>query len=447
VLVVDDNEMARTILQEQLGSFGMIVNTADSGENAISEIKSASNEKPYDLVFMDWRMPKMDGLEAAKRIINDKDMVQTPMTIMVSAFGREEVFQKAEKIGVDAFLIKPINQSLLLDTVMQVFGMNKIDSITRVNKIGVYGGQESQITGARVLLVEDNALNQEVACEIIKSFGVVVEIANNGKEAVDMVDLSADSYYDAVLMDIQMPVMGGYVATRIIRGNDRFNNLPIIAMTAHAMQGVKEDCLNAGMNDYVSKPIDPVFLLSVLQKWIKPKSEKQASFINNSDDAQKKSKFPDDFNYPSSSSGGFAESSSDYTQGENIDNFSEINAEDKVVDNFYATLPSGIPGIDIEGGLARLGGNRKLYLNLLKDFAPTYLNCTSEIRNALTDGDKSAASRTAHTVKGVAGNISLKSIYDAAAVLESKINQTDAIDIQTHDTEEIQFLIGKLESV
>lgn len=374
VLVVDDNEMAREILKEQIIALGMRAIAVDSGENAIIELEREVNTSPYDLVLMDWRMPGIDGLEAAQRIINDKKLTHTPMTIMVSAFGREEVFQKAEKIGVNAFLIKPINQSLLLDTIMQVFGMNKNESITRTYKKIEEPDFVDGIRGVRALLVEDNSLNQEVATEILKSYGVIVEIANNGKEAVDSIEANESTYYDVILMDIQMPVMGGYEATGLIRSQKKYIVLPIIAMTAHAMQGVKDDCLAAGMNDYVSKPIDPDYLFATIKKWVK------------------------------------------------TDKIKQVTHEEPIIVT-EVELPASIPGIDIESGIKRLGGNRKLYRKLLYDFYENYSDSTKEIKKALEDNEIETALRLAHTLKGVGGNISLSDIQNASTELETAVLQ------------------------
>jgi len=390
VLIVDDNEMAREVLKEQINDFGMNAVAVESGEAAIAELESKSAVKPYDLVLMDWRMPGMDGLEAAQIIINDKNLSHIPLTIMVSAFGREEIFQQAEKIGVNAFLIKPINQSLLFDTIMQVFGMNKKEPIMQPYHQMAQPDFLEKIKGTRILLVEDNVLNQEVATEILKSFGVDVEIANNGEEAVESIEKKESSYFDVVLMDIQMPVMGGYEATRLIREQDRFKELPIIAMTAHAMQGVKEDCFSAGMNDYVSKPIDPIHLFTTIEKWINPDTRMKHLRQKSEEDAKK---------------GNTGESEKGTKQ--------EIKIE----------LPPSTEGIDIEAGLKRLNGNQKLYRKLLDDFLKNYINTPNEIQLALEQNNIETSLRLAHTLKGVGGNISLIGIQKAAAELEAAILQ------------------------
>jgi CheY-like chemotaxis protein/HPt (histidine-containing phosphotransfer) domain-containing protein len=375
VLIVDDNEVSREILKEQIEAFGVDAVTVASGKAAIQEVKNQSELKPFDLVIMDWRMPEMDGIEAAKTILSDKSIDHMPMAIMVSAFGREEVARKAEKIGIQNFLMKPINQSLLFDTIVNMFDMDKSGMTIQSSARPDDGTNEVRIDGARILLVEDNVINQEVATEILSSAGATVEIANNGQEAIDAV---AASTYDLVLMDLQMPVMGGYEATKFIRSDRKNLNLPIIAMTAHAMQGVEAECKAAGMNDYVSKPIDPNNLFSTIQKWVKPSTTIKKAVVTSS--------------------------SSD-------DNAAA--AEQK--------LPDHIPGVDINEGVSRVGGNRKLYLKLLNDFASNYQPYAINIRKAIAEQKIEEAKRLAHTLKGVSGNISAHEVFSLSEQIEKAL--------------------------
>ena len=382
-LIVDDNEMSREILKDQICCFGINTTAVDSGRAAILEIREKSASEPYDLVFLDWRMPDMDGIDTAKMIFKDKSIKHMPTIIMLSAFGREEVFKKAEKIGINVFLMKPVSQSLLFDTVMNVCHVDMKGTARSVQR----EDQESadfRIDGIRVLLVEDNVINQEVATEILKGAGANVEIANNGREAVDAV-LKND--YDVVFMDLQMPVMGGYEATELIRKDEKYKDLPIIAMTAHAMQGVQAECIAAGMNDYVSKPIDPKHLFSVVRKWTKP------AIVEN----QKQ----------------------DYKTAPKVKENQEM-----------IELPKSIPGIDIEAGLERLNGNRKLYRKLLMDFFAKYASFTEDIIKEIGQGGRENAVRLAHTLKGVSGNISAYDVQKIAAELEAEIsnNNSDKYD-------------------
>ncbi|MBF0495504.1 MAG: response regulator [Deltaproteobacteria bacterium] len=384
VLVVDDNEAAREVLCDMLTSFGFTTTTVESGRAALDELERASNSKPYDLVFMDWKMPGMDGITTSQQIKQDFKIPQVPLIIMITAFGREEVIKRAGKAGINDFLMKPVSPSLLFDTIMGVFGREISTVIQPKLEPERQSEVREDIEGAKVLLVEDNALNQQVATEILESVGLIVDVCNNGKEAVDAV---VGTNYDLVLMDVQMPVMGGYEATRLVRQKDRFKKLPIIAMTAHAMKGAKEECLAAGMNDYVSKPIDPAELFTVLARWIQPGIRRGVEETKKGLDQRRK-------------------------QGEMVE------------------LPAHLPGVDLAAGVERLQGNTRLYRQLLQDFADKYISVTEEIKTLLIGGDLETAERLAHTVRGIAGNISAKDAHAAAEQLETaiKTKQTEQYD-------------------
>jgi len=269
--VVDDNATSRDILGEMLKSFSFEVSLAASGVEGIAELETAARDKPFELVIMDWKMPGIDGVEASKRIKNHTDLSKIPAIILVTAYGREEIMKRAEDLKLEGFLLKPITPSILFDTIMQAFG----ETVTEASGLAQRKEQEAKawenIQGAHVLLVEDNEINQQVAMEILQGAGLKVTIANNGQEGVDA---ARENQYDAILMDIQMPVMDGYTATREIRKDARFKELPIIAMTAHAMAGDEDKSLESGMNGHVAKPIDPDQLFATLHKWIQP-SEKR----------------------------------------------------------------------------------------------------------------------------------------------------------------------------
>ena len=267
VLVVDDNASSREILQSLLETMSFEVTVAASAEEGIAELEKEAKSRPYKLVVMDWKMPGMDGIKASALIKKHPSLPQKPKIIIATAYGREEVMQKSEKVGVDGFLLKPVGQSVLFDSIMIAFGKEAPEGEAVARVSGSDEEELRKIRGAMVLLAEDNEINQQVAEEILQQAGLVVRIANNGKEAVEMVRAGN---FDVVLMDIQMPVMGGFEATQEIRRDERFKDLPIIAMTAHAMAGDREKSIEAGMNDHVTKPIDPDQLISALVKWIKP---------------------------------------------------------------------------------------------------------------------------------------------------------------------------------
>jgi two-component system sensor histidine kinase/response regulator len=374
VLVVDDNASSREILQALLESMSFDVTVAASAEEGIAELEKEAKDRPYRLVVMDWKMPGMDGIKATG-VIKNHPSIPRPKVIIATAYGREEIMQRSEKVGVDGFLIKPVGQSVLFDAIMEAFGKEVEKREEAATGKRGPGEALKSIRGARVLLAEDNEINQQVAKEILEQAGLVVSIANNGKEAVEM---ARRGDYDAVLMDIQMPVLGGFEATREIRQDGRFKELPIIAMTAHAMAGDREKSLEAGMNDHVTKPIDPDGLFSALVRWIKP-GERPVS-----------------------------------------ESVCEVLTEKKEAEEI---LPSELPGISIASGLSRVGGNKQLYAKLLCRFKEGQENAVEQIREALQSGDVETAARLAHTVKGVSGNLGGETLYRAAADLEKAIKE------------------------
>ncbi|MBW1785771.1 MAG: response regulator [Deltaproteobacteria bacterium] len=375
VLVVDDNASSREILQSQLESMSFEVTLAASAKEGIAELEKEAEACPYLLVVMDWKMPDMDGIKASSVIKNLPSLSLKPKIIIATAYGREEIMQRSEKVGVDGFLLKPIAQSVLFDAIMVAFGKEAPEG-RAVDQ--VKGGDDTKlrgIRGARVLLAEDNEINQQVAKEILEQAGLVVSIANNGKEAVEMV---GSGNFEVVLMDIQMPVVSGFEATREIRQMEEVKDLPIIAMTAHAMAGDREKSLGAGMNDHVTKPIDPDELFSTMVKWIKPGNREVSE--------------------------GVSESLIGKGEADDI-------------------LPSELPEISIDSGLGRVGGNKQLYAKLLCKFRDSQEEASAQIKAALKAGDTDTAARLAHTVRGVSGNLGGESLHRAAADLEKAIKE------------------------
>jgi len=374
VLVVDDNETARLILREALESFSFMVTTAASGREAIETIR-ANKENPFALVFMDWQMPEMDGIQTAKTILSEFTEA-APEIIMLSAFGKEDIVEEAASIGITAFLRKPVSYSHLFDTIMEVCGKEIRTERKRLDKGMKHSEAISRIKGARILLTEDNEINQQVASELLESAGFIVEIANNGKESVEKVLSSGiPSKYDIVLMDLQMPVMDGYTATMTIRKDERYNHLPIVAMTADAMMGIKEKCIQVGMMDFVTKPIDPDEMFGALVTWIKP-GERQTVEIQ-----KQETKSSVDIELPQ-----------------------------------FAT-------IDTTNGLYRVGGNKRLYTDLIRKFFENNINTVENIKTAVRNDDKELSVRLAHTVKGVAGNIGAVELQLVAAKLEALLKE------------------------
>ena len=260
VLIIDDNSPARTVISNLLSNMALVADEAASGEEGIEMVRQAAEAgQPYEIAFVDWQMPKLDGLETCKRLLALTDM--PPHLVMVTAYGREEVLKKAEETGIENVLVKPVTSSTLFDTALSVLSA---DSEIRGDFVTAASLDTARTRGVRVLLVEDNEINQEVAIGQLEDAEIAVDLAENGEIAVRMV---RNKDYDLVLMDMQMPVMDGVEATRVIRADPRFNSLPIIAMTANAMAADRDRCLEAGMNDHIAKPIDPEQLFRVLLRW------------------------------------------------------------------------------------------------------------------------------------------------------------------------------------
>jgi signal transduction histidine kinase/DNA-binding response OmpR family regulator len=270
VLIIDDNPPARAVLSNLLVGMGFVADEAASGEEGIAMVRQASQAgQPYEIAFVDWQMPKLDGIETSRRIIKMLDLPGPPHIVMVTAYGREDVLKQAEESGIESVLVKPVTSSTLFDTTLAVLETSDSSSGLARNVVSL---DVSRTQGARVLLVEDNEINQEVAFGQLEDAKVEVDIAENGEVAVRMVQ---DNQYDLVLMDMQMPVMDGIEATRAIRSDPRFGDLPIIAMTANAMAADRDRCLEAGMNDHIAKPIEPEELFRVLVQWIRSGSVSQ----------------------------------------------------------------------------------------------------------------------------------------------------------------------------
>ncbi|WP_229207673.1 MULTISPECIES: response regulator [unclassified Duganella] len=275
VLVVDDSAASREVLCSILTSFGIgEIGSAESGPVAMELLLAASaNGTPFDLVLMDWRMPIWDGIETARRIRSDDRITAMPAILMVSAYAREDVLHEVDDAGLDGFLIKPVIPSLLYDSLLDI--LRPSEGSERVAHVRTAGGRDlSSLAGARVLLVEDNAINRDVALDFLADAPITVDVALDGAQAVQMVQAAR---YDLVLMDIQMPVMDGLTATRAIRAMANHDSLPIIAMTAHAMSGDHAASMAAGMNDHLTKPIDPALLMNTLLRWIAPRAARVAA--------------------------------------------------------------------------------------------------------------------------------------------------------------------------
>ena len=403
VLVVDDNATSRSIFQEMLESFSFEVTLAASGQEGLTELEKASESQPFELVIMDWKMPGMDGIEASRRIKNHTGLRKIPPIVLVTAYGREEAIQQVEEIGLEGFLLKPVSPSMLFDAIMQALGKEVQDVSLMGRKKEKKSKALKAIHGARVLLVEDNEINQQVALEILQGARLNVTVVDNGQKGVDA---AKKKQYDAILMDIQMPVMDGYTASREIRNlKSKIGNVPIIAMTAHAMAGDEQKSIEAGMNDHVTKPIDPDQLFATLQKWIKPVAEPtvvQKSAVR------------------------------------------DAPAEPDQVVPVEDDLPESLPGFDLATGLSRLMGNKRLYRKLLLDFGANCGGVAGDIREALAARNFTRAHSLVHNLKGLAGNLAATGLQASTVAMEKLVKGQAA---ESASNKELNEKLTKLETI
>ncbi len=393
-MVVDDNLSTRRVFQKFLEKLTLEVTSVGSGSEALRELERAARqggEKPYELVLVDWKMPGMDGVETVIRIKESCRVAgeKAPAILFVTGFGRLGATREAEQ-HVDVLLLKPVTYSAMFRAIMEAFGRDITEKSRMIKPADVDIKGLDQIRGARILLVDDQEINRQVAGEILEDAGLVVSTANNGSEAVEMIFALGSSGreqkpFDAILMDIQMPVMDGYEATKQIRKLEQDplspishlqSSLPIIAMTGHAMGGDREKSLASGLNDHVTKPIDPDFLFLTLVKWIKPGEREVPKGTKGQKETEKRT-----------------------VEGD---------------------LPH-IPGIDVASALARVGGKKKVFENTLRKFSADFSDSPSRIGSAIEDNDMELAKHLVHALKGVSGNIGANGLFEIAQDFEKSI--------------------------
>ncbi len=397
VLVVDDNDSAREILSTMLTSMSFRADVVSSGEEAVDAVRDQnSGSDPYDIVFLDWKLDGIDGIEAGRRIAA-LGAAHEPQRVMVTAYGRSEVVNEAEQAGIRTVLTKPVTQSQLFDASIRALGGAVATEQEQQHED--WEDRIGSIAGARILLVEDNELNQQVAMELLKEAGLEVDLAENGEEAVRMV---GETDYDVVLMDMQMPVMDGVTATREIRKNPDFADLPILAMTANAMEKDRERTRAAGMNDHIAKPIEPSVLFNALLNFIQ---------LDQIEDAQKDEVAASQQPRTETSNGSF-----------------------------------DIPGLDTQAGLRRVLGKTALYENLLRQFVEgDELHSVATIKALLEKDDSEGAERTAHSLKGVAGTIGATAVQEQAAQVEAAIRDGQDVEARLSTLEsELDVVVNRI---
>ncbi len=426
VLVVDDNESAREQLAVLLTRLQLTPTTVEGGRQALAALQQAQAQgKPFPLVLLDWQMPGMNGIELAQHI-HAMDLQPPPKLILATAFGRDEVLQGAHKEGLDQVLIKPVTSSMLFDCVAHAFHDDGLR-----NDAPRPGSTDmpllTPIYGARVLLVEDNELNREVACELLRDAGLVVDVAFDGQMALERIQAA---HYDAVLMDMQMPVMDGLSATRLLRAMPAYQRLPIIAMTANAMEEDRRRCLDAGMNDHVPKPIEPALLFTTLLKWIPPRSfatprvavVPMATLAS----AQGSSGDPASPGLPAKAhitTGPTAGSTTGSTTAAATASPPAAGQTPGSTDVPGEPRLPELAGLDTQAGLRRVMGKKAFYLSLLRKFVAAQGRTAQDIREALARPDAPTAERLAHTLKGVTGSLGLVLLQQQAEALQHAIHR------------------------
>jgi signal transduction histidine kinase/CheY-like chemotaxis protein len=382
-LVVDDSPLARAILIALLEKQGYTALPAESGEQALAMLGD-SRSAPFEFVTIDLNMPGMDGLELADAILNQ--ITPAPKLVMVTATDTATLVGETRLNCFDAVLNKPVTAA----QISKLINQGEAPAPAAPSK-------PAPLAGLRVLLVEDMPTNQLIASEILESFGITVDVADNGVQALNKL-LDLGNSYDIVLMDIQMPEMDGLAATRHLRASGKLNHLPIIAMTAHAMDSERQRCLDVGMNDFVTKPIDPDGLRDILIRWRPTQaSPAQAKIMEGA---------------PMSSADG---------------------------------LPD-LPGIDKVDGLRRMMNKPALYEKVLRDFHARFMTEPDVIRDAMRAGDFATAERRAHSTKGLAGTIGALGLQNAAKELELALRQGEPLpeDVFQRFEDELNAVIASI---
>ncbi len=375
VLLIDDNDHARYVEERILRSFGLRTKSVSSSQDAITELTLASAQgRRYDLVFLDWMMPGTDGIKIIEKVLT-LSLGRLSIIPMIAAHDRDELLKATVSTGIIEVLPKPATASSFFNAIMRVFANDLSAEMVVAPTSGVALPVTHSLSGYRVLLVEDNELNQEVATGLLNNLGIFVDVAENGVVALKM---SQAQDYDLILMDVQMPMMDGLTATRELRKKRKFNNVPILAMTASVMSEDQRNCLAAGMNALIAKPIDPDALYNTLRKWLPTRMDKKT---------------------------------------ENGENERKLHTQDN---DFFS---DDIEGLNVESGLRRVLGKKELYISLLGRFISTQQSAPDQICKALKYDQFDLAERLAHTLNGVSGNLGAVDVQAASAKLENIIRE------------------------
>ncbi|MFN3077206.1 MAG: response regulator [Alphaproteobacteria bacterium] len=409
VLIIDDLAPARESLRAILTCYGMTVTTAIDGLAARAEMAKAS----FDLVFLDWRIPGTDSIELIRCVRDRADHAPLPLILMATPSEQEQARKDTEVFALEGLLTKPVMPSALLNTVLQALGHNVRKSPREQDRRRTR--PQNILKGRRILLVEDNEFNQEIARAIFTDEGATVQVAGDGQAAVKAVE-SSSLPFDVVLMDVHMPVMDGYEATRRIRANPRHAALPILALTASALLEERERCLAAGMNDHIPKPINVPRAMVTILRWMKPLEGAGQ-------------KVGPEVAGPVSSC--------------------VFAAPERVLTH---SIPLDLPKFDIPAALQRINGNEKLLHRLLVSFAQANTDTAARVRAALDAKDVDTAFGLVHALKGSAGNLGALLLFSAAEALQAALVKRDDAHYERHfqnfrqHLDDVVSILGRLDT-
>lgn len=379
VLIIDDLDDARTIVASMISQLGLRTDIATSDEEGLALVRQAEQEgDPYRVAIIDFKMPGLNGLQV-NQLLRQESLVIRPHVILMTSFAAESTAIEPVSEGIARILIKPLTISVLNDTLTELL---MFESTREVANSHTLEQKLRAMRGSRILLAEDNPINQEVTCQLLEPFGLIIDVAENGQVALEKVQQHA---YQLILMDVHMPVLDGLQATSAIRRLPGFKDLPIIAMTANAYRDDRQKCLNAGMNDHLAKPVAPDQLYALLVHWLKAEPQPNPSVMM------------------SSQAG--AAAADDATQG--------------LIEQLRT-----IRGLDVAAGLQTLQGNAKLLVRVLGQFIEQYQDVGVKLTKMLDASDKLQIQHQAHALKGSSATLGLESIRQLADQLE-KMSRTE----------------------
>ncbi|MBK1693476.1 hypothetical protein CKO09_01810 [Chromatium weissei] len=476
VLVVDDYNEARMALVGLLRHLGVMhLDDCSSGAQALTQLEMAwLTNDPYDLLILDWMMPSIDGLEVLRQLRTRQIVI--PHILIASACDPSEIRELAQQFDVFDFITKPV-----LPQTLREWLQRRLNDQTQPQNQTTQSNS-AKLAGLRVLLVEDNLLNQQIALELMQTHGVKVDIANHGMEALARLAAQAPNYYALVLMDLQMPVMDGYQTTEQLRADSRYSQLPIVAMTAHALIEERQRGMALGMQDYLSKPFEPNELLIILERYCSPQKSPLAPLLQRGEMREsllQREEIKERFLQREEKTSRFSqkeEMKNSFLQREEVTSLRKEEVTSPALENGAISSPSEtgttspplekggwgdlstkgswgnlvnktnwselkIIGLNTDQGLIRTGSNQQLYQRLLAGFYRQFHTAPTELHLLLEQKDWNSAHRLIHTLKGLAGSLGMPTVQQTALTLETTIRAHDLPTAKAHlDAMNVQLI-------